>query len=322
MMDFIGVADGSSGLVLPSPKREALLFDKIAILHLDKYLQLLRSDDSFMFSGPEYALADEYEWLQAESIIFDPQLAEDNSLLRDSTYRKELAQAKAKYGQYKRFLHQRFLEHMPEIGKIYSLPPSEFENVSQLLRLQREATSYYERCACIQLRQYGYQALPLYPFSGNNLNKKIDYRKTQVLSIILKHMPIPDRNTPWENILEFRNDPDSKGALAGLRVWFYEVAKGELELDEIEAKLEYLLYEYRKAMKIHQMKYRQGIFETIVVTTADVLEQLIKFEWGKLAKGLFSLNSKKFELLEAEMNAPGREISYIVKAQEEFGHDP
>jgi hypothetical protein len=41
---------------------------------------------------------------------------------------------------------------------------------------------------------------------------------TPVLEVVLKSMPIPDDQTPWQDIIEFRDDPDSTRRLRGLRV--------------------------------------------------------------------------------------------------------
>ena len=60
--------------------------------------------------------------------------------------------------------------------------------------------------------------------------------------------------------------------------------------------------------------------ETLVTTTAEVAESLVKFKWSKLAKKLFEVRHKRIDLMKAEMALPGREVAYIVKARESFGH--
>ena len=61
-----------------------------------------------------------------------------------------------------------------------------------------------------------------------------------------------------------------------------------------------------------------GPLKTVVVTTADVLEGLAKFNWSSAAKALFAVSERKAALMQAEQNAPGREIAYIVYARDHF----
>jgi hypothetical protein len=71
-------------------------------------------------------------------------------------------------------------------------------------------------------------------------------------------------------------------------------------------------------MRLHKMKTNVGVLETVVVSTAEILEDLIKFNWGKLAKTLFSFKQREIALLEGELKAPGNEVAYIVKASDTF----
>ena len=60
--------------------------------------------------------------------------------------------------------------------------------------------------------------------------------------------------------------------------------------------------------------------ESVVCTTADFAESLCKFQWSKIASGLFRVKRQRIDLLRAEMELPGREVAYIVKARERFGN--
>jgi hypothetical protein len=76
---------------------------------------------------------------------------------------------------------------------------------------------------------------------------------------------------------------------------------------------------YEKHMKVHRMKTNRSTFQTVVTTSASLLEDLAKFKWGEAAKLLFSFSERKVQLMEAEMNAPGSEVAYLIKAKKEFG---
>jgi hypothetical protein len=182
------------------------------------------------------------------------------------------------------------------------------------------------RLEALELRErYGWNTCPILPAS-QILNwsppvksvEAID-NKSDVLTIVLKKMPVIDDSVSWQQILEFRADTDSHGKLLALRRWITDVAKSNLSPIEIEEQLEWLMYDYERRMKLHKMKYKTGVLETIITTSLTFLENFVKFKWSEAAKSLFSLRHKRIDLMEAEINSPGAEVSYIVKAKEEFG---
>lgn len=96
------------------------------------------------------------------------------------------------------------------------------------------------------------------------------------------------------------------------------MARAELTPAEVDEKLEYLIDQYQKHMKLHRMKTNVGTLETIVTMGAEVLGDLASFKWGKAAQALFSLKRREVALLEGELTSPGNEVAYIVKARETF----
>lgn len=71
-------------------------------------------------------------------------------------------------------------------------------------------------------------------------------------------------------------------------------------------------------MRVHRIKSRLGRMEQIVAGSLGFLENLVKLNWSSAAKNLFALARIDVALLEAEREAPGRELAYIVKAHEYF----
>ena len=61
------------------------------------------------------------------------------------------------------------------------------------------------------------------------------------LTIVIDALPIPNETTSWEQITEYRTDPNSKGKFLALRHWMNEVAKSNLSPVELEQKLEFLI---------------------------------------------------------------------------------
>jgi hypothetical protein len=143
--------------------------------------------------------------------------------------------------------------------------------------------------------------------------------KGKTIEVVISNLPLPSDTTPWEQILDFKKDPDSRERLLSLRQWIRDVSTGNIQQFELEEKLEYLLEKYRAHMALHKMKLYGGALQTFVTTTADAIENVVKARVGRIAKGLFEINEKRVALLEAERTAPGREVSYLIKADQTFG---
>jgi len=170
-------------------------------------------------------------------------------------------------------------------------------------------------------KSYGIDTYPILEFAISDSIPEIAAYAPSIedtIQIVINRLPVPDDSVPWEQIIDFRNDPDTENKLLGLRVWMSDITRAKLTSIEIEQKLEWLLHEYQQHMRLHRMKTNASTLETIIVTGAEIVENLVKLQFGKLAKGLFSLRHRKLALLEGELKSPGREIAFISKAQETF----
>jgi hypothetical protein len=142
--------------------------------------------------------------------------------------------------------------------------------------------------------------------------------KSDVIRLIINAMPIPDDSTAWEQILEYRRDPDSRRKLLALRKWITDVSRRALKPAEVEEELEFLLGEYQAHLNLHRIKTNARTLETLVVTGAETVAGLLTFEWGRAARALFSLKNRQVTLLEGELALPGREVAFVMKAKERF----
>lgn len=66
------------------------------------------------------------------------------------------------------------------------------------------------------------------------------------------------------------------------------------------------------------MKVNAGVLETVVTAGAEIIENLIRLKFGRLAQALFAIKHRRIALLEAERSAPGREVAYIAKIRREL----
>lgn len=87
-------------------------------------------------------------------------------------------------------------------------------------------TDYLEtRYTAIQLREA--RRVDAYPvfykeFASDQKQKAVT---TDIVQIALDALPVPDESTSWEQILEYRSDPDSQSKFLALRHWMNEVAR-------------------------------------------------------------------------------------------------
>ena len=95
-------------------------------------------------------------------------------------------------------------------------------------------------------------------------------------------------------------------------------AKKGLKQYEILDELRGLVQEYQNNINYHKMKHTHSSLEVAVTTTVSVAEDLVKFKWSDAVKSIFNISKQNIALLQDEKNSPGKEIAYIVKAQNKF----
>ncbi len=118
--------------------------------------------------------------------------------------------------------------------------------------------------------------------------------------------------------LEFKSDPDTILKLRRLREWTNDLSKKDFSDKEIHQKLEHLLQEYTQQMEIHRLKYKLTKSQSLIVASLEFVESFPFLKFSRPAKALFELELNRFNLLDAEQKAVGREIAYIHKVQETF----
>ena len=142
-------------------------------------------------------------------------------------------------------------------------------------------------------------------------------RSRDVISIAFTCLPLPDDSCAWEDVLDFKAEaPDKQWTF---RRFIRALATKAQSEAEIRDDIEWTVNEYRKAMETHHIKASQSFVDVFVISPLEIIENLVKFNWSKLAKGALSIRKRKVELLEAEMKAPGRECAYVFDARKRFG---
>jgi len=149
----------------------------------------------------------------------------------------------------------------------------------------------------------------------NNTNK-VD--KNYIIKFILNQIPEPADDISWEQLLDFRNDLDTKAKYFRLIEWVNQISKDNLEPSEFEEKYNYLYYDYLNQFKIHKIKNRASIIEVLINGTADFFENALRLKFGNITSSFFQIFKDETTLIESEQNITGRELAYIHKANKSF----
>src|ERR1017187_3424285 len=127
----------------------------------------------------------------------------------------------------------------------------------------------------------------------------------------------PDAGCAWQDMLDFKGEMRDKQW--AFRRFLSTLGTKQQTESEIRDDLEWSLNEYAKAMELHHLKASQSFVDVFVISPLEIIENLAKFNWSKIAKGALQVSKRKVELMEAEMKAPGRECAYIFEARKRFG---
>lgn len=317
MREFVGVKSYLDCALSRSLKRDALIFNYIVVPDINEHTSP-RSDlpddvkSSLLLAPPQ--IFTELNYLHEEGVVRDIDESTLSQQISDDEYEDVLAHETAAR-ELAMQIDTQPGDIMLDLDIFFKDPERkiEFPKMAGFLIL---AEAYRARRLSIQLRSLS--EVDAYPISALNSFAASAQQgvKGNVVHIVFNALPIPDESVPWEQVIEYRSDPDSRSNFLALRYWMSEVARAELTPTEVEEKLEYLIDQYRKHMRLHRMKTNVGTLETIVTTGAEFLGDLVSFKWGKAAEALFSLKRRRLALLEGELTAPGNEVAYIVKARE------
>lgn len=337
MLELVGVRSFLDYVVdISLLKRDLLLFDKIGVVSIpDKCLyRKYKIKDKRYFNT-------EKEWLSEQGILLDTSEYKLKQI-KDDILEKQVKETLIKSKQIlKKFKKQREnlgkeTRALTKLAKLYS-GKQEIYNLKEVEIIINKLLKNYQKSLALSDKMekhilphedvtislivrvharnlydnFNLEAFPILQTMKPLPNIQPSFKKVDVLNVVINSLPIPDELTSWEQILDFRSDPESRYKYLGLRNWMSEIARANLSPNEIEEKLEWLLYSYRKHMELHNLKFKKGVLETIVMSGAEFVENLIKLKFGKAAKKLFSIKHKKIHLMEAEMRAPGVEVSYI-----------
>jgi hypothetical protein len=178
-----------------------------------------------------------------------------------------------------------------------------------LEQLGREVAGEYsrttgERAVIVASAQSGEMPLP----SGVDL----------VVEVVLNQLPMPTSDTPWDDVLRFRDDNALRTSYFQLHRWINHAATQSNDRGVLRDELRALLAEYREAVQIHRLRFKQGGLRALLTIIASTLQNALTANLTASVDALFSIRDRRIALIDEERRSPGREVAYIFDANERF----
>ncbi|MDT3737862.1 MAG: hypothetical protein RO257_18430 [Candidatus Kapabacteria bacterium] len=161
-----------------------------------------------------------------------------------------------------------------------------------------------------------YKSIPI--IDNYYSNEFSDSKRYEVLKIVLNHFPLPTKDCNWEDIFNFKNDDESYLYFLKLKNFINDISNSNLSIKEIDEKIEFLLLNYRLALKKHKLKVKEIKKEKFVIKTIGLIENLLKGNLSELFKWHFQLKKEEIALHELELKEEGSELAYIEKVNIHF----
>lgn len=289
-------------------KQQALLFDQIGIFKLSNFYKTLeKTIGLYKELSPDLSeklekIIMELQWLQQIGIVFELTIQEEiNNNLADFGNENDVA--------------KKLLSRALEITTTDLRNTKDDAHKIELLREQH--FTILRLMAIIMETKKGVSAVTTLPYTKYNYDFP-NSSKSNVAQIVISKLPIPSNETPWEKLIDYRNDEGNQKNLISLPRWVRKITTESLSSAEIEEELEWLINEFHSHMDFHKMKTNTETLEVMVKVLPETIENLIKLKFSKLPEPFFAFKKRQISLLEAELNAPGREMAYIIKARDEF----
>jgi hypothetical protein len=295
-----------AGLKEPSRlKQHYLFFDQIGILRLENLRQVMKASLSDnIFGNKLQSFISDTEWLEENGIVFEPKIDSEFTKNLDTILHTDINTANELRKLNVALKHQNEKQEPEGALNKHNAIKEKDAIILRMLSLAMEAHKNMRVSTTLPFSEYIHE-LP-------------NSQRNSVIQIVINKLPIPNDSTPWESLIDYRNDPDNRKNLLALRRWIRNLSAKELPEIEIKEEIEWLLNELQDHMKFHKMKANTETLEVMIKAPLEIIENLIKFKFSKIPEPLFALKKRQINLMEAELRAPNRELAYIIKTKESF----
>ena len=294
-------------------KHRVLFFDRIGVNHIEVVLKFLRSLEHDDLAG----VANDLEFLRRNNYVFEAQpltIEAGRAVLQSEEVQPEQAADFISAVT----VEQRFSRRRKRKSATTSAS-AVFDHVNLFSQFTaRICARHLQHSKGLEASAVLSEPL-IIPKVLKRVYDGLEQPSADVVEVVLDKFPMPSELTPWEAILDFKADSEAQGYLQGLKVWMSDVARQKLTSTAASEKLDWLLFQHKKHLEMHKLSYRWGTLGGTFVAAAEILEDLVKIKWSKAVGAVVSIVDRRLELMKAELDNPAKEVSYIVKAQEQFG---
>lgn len=136
--------------------------------------------------------------------------------------------------------------------------------------------------------------------------------KYDVVRVGIGALPVPIDSVPWQQLIDFRSDPETANSFLLINEWMTEVARASFTPSQVEESLEYLLNRFRSNLETHGINTTTKELYAYVVTTPEFAETLagVGLDWGTRAQ--FSIDRCNLGLLECESTTAGSVLGFLL----------
>jgi len=296
-------------------KQHALLFDQIGILRLSQLRDMIYSYMEGNSHPPDLAQT------RFEPLLLDLEWLEENSILFDATIENEFTERDfdsiLETNPIKANELRKLAKSFDKLRKKNISFKTAESTLDSLDLIKKQDGALLRFMSIVMETTKNTSAITTLPYKEYTVSLPTT-NKSSVAQITVNKLPLPDNETPWEKIIDYRTDSESKNDLLALRKWIGNIATQNRTPLEIEQEIEWLISEFQRHMKFHKIKANHETLEVLVKSPLALVENLAKFQFSKIPDPLFALKRRQIMLMEAELNAPGREMSYIIKSNSAF----
>ena len=201
--------------------------------------------------------------------------------------------------------------------KSAQLDPSAFASMdpAKFMESAQRLSANVMRIVTAQLRKSNLDAYTVLASHFSSMDQHDESASSHdVVKIVLHALPVPAAHVPWEQIIDYRNDPESQKQFLQVKDCICEIARGNVAAMYAEETLRYLLNRHGQQLELHGIQLANIGLQVFVVTTADVVASLTGLSWSQDAQSSCSVEHRKLALLEGESTSPGSEVAYVIDA--------
>jgi hypothetical protein len=279
-------------------KKSMLLYDELWVPSLHKLLQAGPNEDADEEQVENIA---SIAWLAEQKFVKEPPFTMGSEQLKSDEVLKTLRTI--------------YRNAEKSLEKVFRTPEAAARSAAAaIFNMEMSLT---RAVAYVSWRDRKETAFPvIFPFLDKLAPDSAVSRSQQVLAIVLKRFPEPRHDLPLEDILAFRRDEATKYKFAKLWHWMQKLATSGQTSRELEEELDWLLTDYGFHIQQTSKTLRAEKLKALVTAPAEILENIVKFNFGKVAARLVDVENMRIAAHDAELKEPGNEIAYIKESIE------